>query len=263
MPEPLAAACLAFDAGPDIRANAERIREELAVAAGLGVRLLLTPECALIGYPGLVRPDIEGIDWRAVAALEDELAEQALERGVCLVLGSASPHGRGASNDALVCGAVPREQRYRKRCLTPIDKEHFVAADRPLVVDAAGWRLGITVCYDLRFPDVWADPLLHDADLFCNISHMAGWDPDPGAKAEIIPAHCASRAAENATPLLFCNTAAEDRWCDSGLWDARGLRCASRASGLLCVTVIPREHHDPWYAGIREQARQRWRRRLQ
>lgn len=262
MPEPLLAACLAFTAGPDIRANAERIRDGIERAARGGARLLLTPETALVGYPGHARPDLEAVDWQAVASLEDSLAEAALERGVSLVLGTASPWGEGISNDALLCGAVDREHRYRKRCLTPLDHEHFLPADQPVVAAVAGWRIGLAVCYDVRFPDVWADLALDDAQLFCCIGHMAGNDPDPGTKPLVVAAHFASRAAELATPLLFCNTAASDRWLDSALWDARGLQVANRGEDLLATTVLPREHHDPWYAGIRGEALRRWGRRL-
>src|SRR5271167_3779576 len=89
MTAPLDAAILAFSAGADIRANAARIHAALATAAP--ARLLLTPECALIGYPGAGRASCADIDWGLVADQEERLAAAAGRAGVVLVLGSASP----------------------------------------------------------------------------------------------------------------------------------------------------------------------------
>lgn len=262
MPDPLRASCFAFTAGADLRANAERLNTAVYEAAAAGSRLLLTPECALVGYPGMAREDLDAVDWRAVASLEDQLAERANEVGIVLVLGTASLFDSVPSNDALVCGVVPYEQRYRKRCLTPIDQDHFAPGHDALVFEILGWRFGVTICYDLRFPTVWADLGLADADAFLSLAHMAGGDVDPGCKRTVIPAHYASRAAEWATPLLLCNTGADDRWVDTGLWDARGLCVAGRAAGMLQVTLEPRDTLHPWYNGIREQQCRLWRERL-
>lgn len=257
--EPLRAACLAFEASADIAANADRIRTGIAEAAAGGARILLTPECALTGYPSASRGDLAGVSWCAVAEHEDALALAAERAGMLLVLGTASSDGAGIGNEALACGAVP-PTRYRKQCLTPTDRSHFVAGTAPVVVPFAGWRLGLAICYDLRFPDVFLALAAAGADAFLVIAHMAGPDPDPGTKAALIPALCAARAAETATPLLLVNTAAADRYLDSGCWDARGARIAAQASGLMATTLVHRDAFDPWYAGIRATALERWAR---
>ena len=66
----------------------------------------------------------------------------------------------------------------------------------------------------------------------------------------------AARAAESGTPLLFANTAAADRWLDSGCWDARGLRIADGggADGLLVADLVHRTAFDPWYGAIHAAA---------
>ncbi len=262
VPEPIQVSCLAFSASADMRANATRIDAAILEAAASGSRLLLTPECALVGYPGVSRVDLDQVDWRAVASLEDQLAERANEAGIVLVLGTVSLHDGRPTNDALVCGAVPHEQRYLKRCLTPLDREHFIPGYEGIVFEILGWRFGLTICFDLRFPTVWADLALGDADAFLSIAHMSGGDVDPGCKASVIPAHYASRAAEWATPLLMCNTADDERWVDTGLWDARGICVASRGEGLIQMTLEPRETHDPWYEQIRDEQLRLWRNRL-
>jgi len=250
MPAPLSIACLPFTASADAAANAALIERGIVDADARGARVLLTPECCLPGYPSAARDDLAGVDWCQVAELEDRLAVAAQRRGLLLVLGTASPHDGGVSNDALACGAVP-PVRYRKRCLTPTDRAHFVAANRAVTVTFAGWTFGLGICFDLRFGDVFRDLAVAGADAFLVIAHMAGPDPDPGTKALIVPQLCAVRAAEWATPLAFCTTSVADRYCDSSVHDARGLRVAGAAQGLFLATLTAREELDPWYAGLR------------
>jgi len=251
-----------FTATADCAANRDRIATAVRAAAGSGARLLLTPETCLLGYPGAARERADA-DWCALAEEEDRLHLLAEQAGIVLVLGSASLFGGGIGNDALVCGAVDEPRRYRKRALTPLDREHFVPGEErlPELIAIDGWRIGLTICYEVRFGDCWADLALAGADAFVNIAHMAGPDPDPGTKATVVPQHYGARAAEWATPVVVCNTAAEDRWFDSGLWDARGMQVVEHAEGLRTVALEHRDALHPWYRQIREDALERWRRR--
>src|SRR4051812_9041190 len=250
MSGPLPVALAAFEPVADPRANAAAVRAALAEAGD--ARVLLTPECCLTGYPSAARGDLAGVDWCLVHDLEDDLALEARRRDVLLVLGTAGRFGDGFANEALACGAVA-PTRYRKRCLTPTDRKHFVPGDAPALVEAFGWKLGLAICYDVRFGDVFADLAAAGADAFLLIAHMAGPDPDPGTKAQVVPRLCATRAAEWATPLAFCNSAVDDRYCDTAAWDARGIEVGRRAHGVLQVTLRRRDGFDPWYAGLRAE----------
>lgn len=244
--------CWSFTATDQLALNEAAIRRGIHAAAAAGVQVLLTPECCLTGYPGAVRSDFTGVDGCALAEREDLLLRLADQHGLTLVLGSAAPDGAGGwTNDAATLRA-----RYRKRCLTPGDESHFVPGSTATVITVAGWRCGLAICYDLRFAEVWADLHRLDVDVLLVLAHMAGPDPDPGTKALVIPAFCAVRAAEAATPLVFCNTTAADRWLDTGTWDARGLRGAqplitSAAEQLTLSDLAPRTTLAPWYAALR------------
>lgn len=244
--------CWSFTATADVNSNAAMIRSGITAAAVTGVRVLLTPECALTGYPGAVRSDFSDLSSCALADQEELLLAEANRAGVVLVLGTAASDGNGGwTNDAVTLGS-----RYRKRCLTPGDTAHFIPGTTPTTMVVDGWRLGLAICYDLRFPDIWTDLAQLEVDANLVIAHMAGIDSDPGTKSAVIPAFCAVRAAETATPLIFANTAAPDCWLDSGAWDARGLPVAGLstgpADGLLVVDVRPRTDFAPWYSGLRD-----------
>lgn len=240
--------CWSFTATADVAGNVAAIRRGITAAATANVRVLLTPECALTGYPGAVRSGFEDLSSCRLADQEERLLAEAEHAGVVLVLGTAAPDGHGGwTNDAATLSG-----RYRKRCLTPGDAAYFIPGSTPTTIMVDGWRLGLAICYDLRFPDVWTDLAHLHVDANLVMAHMAGVDNDPGTKTEVIPAFCAVRAAETATPLIFANTASPDRWLDSGAWDARGVRIASKADGLLSVDLRPRTDFAPWYAGLRD-----------
>jgi omega-amidase len=256
--QPLQVASWSFTASADVACNAKAIREGLHAAHATGARIVVTPECGLTGYPSAARAGLDDLDWALVRAWERELLEEARSLELVAVIGTCQADARGVGNEVLIGGLVDAA-RYRKRCLTPIDGTHFIAGERALVVEACGWRLGIAICYDLRFGDVWRDLALAGADAFLVCAHMAGPDPDPGTKSRLIPAFCAVRAAETATPLVLANTASADRYLDSGAWDARGAPQGSQAAGLLRATLLHRSQLDPWYAQLRLTALARWR----
>ncbi len=257
--DPVTVAAWGFSAGADVAENARAIALGLEEAAAAQARILLTPECALTGYPGAARDGLLGLDWEAVASEERRLAALARERGILLVLGSVERDAGAAYNVALACGALPGT-RYRKRCLIPQERAVFAPGQAPALIDHRGWRWGLGICFDLRFPDPWLELAAAGADAFLVIAHMAGADPDPGTKATLIPQLCAVRAAETATPLVLCNTSAPDRHCPSLSCDARGIRAASRPQGLLVAQVTHRRGLDPWYQGLHDAAVARWRR---
>jgi predicted amidohydrolase len=260
MPAALRVAALAMTATADPAANAALIADGLARAAAAGAQILATPECALPGYPGAVRSDLDAADWCALAELEERLLLAAERHGLLLILGTAAPDGEGGiANLAVACGAVA-PVRYRKQCLTPGDRRHFSPGPaQATVVEAFGWRLGLSICYDVRAADVWYAQAAAGADAFIHLAHQAGPDHDPGTKAQVLPALYAARAAELATPLLLANTAAADRHLDSAVWDARGARIAAAGEGLLIAELAPRDALHPWYAGCRAMALSRWR----
>ncbi len=256
---PLTIANFAFTATDDIGANAQRIRGAITDAAQAGAHVLLTPECSLLGYPSAARPDLSAVDWCRLGDEEEALEIAARQANIAVVLGTASPFRSPTqfSNDALIINAGPNPFRYRKQTLTPIDEKHFIPGDTPLNVMINGWTLGMSICYEMRFGHLWAAQARSGVDAFINIAHMAGGDVDPGTKQTVIPNIYSARAAEWATPVILCNTAAADRWVDSGYWDVRGMLIDKIADGLLVSTIKPRSEFAPWYQGLREEALRR------
>ncbi len=256
--ETLRIACLKMNASANLETNLQQISAGIHAAAHAGAHILLTPECALSGYPGACRENFEDINWCAYDGHEDLVHTRAQAAGIAVVLGSISKQDSQIYNDALFCGHDVRVSRYHKRCLTPFDKKHFSSGSAPCLIDYKDWKIGITVCYDVRFPHSWGDLVANGAELILSIAHMAGPDPDLGVKNTVVPNHYSSRAAEWATPLVLCNTTHEKRWLENNAWDARGMRCekvSNHASELIDIfDAQKRSAFDAWYSEIHADA---------
>ncbi len=153
--------------GLDRRANLDAIAGHVETAVAGGAGYVLTPEVsvAFVGNSDALA-EMAGPfrDNPAVA----ELAAMARRHGIHLHLGSmafALEDGRFA-NRSLLFGPDGR-------LVAQYDKIHLFDADPPgdrpyresdsyrggdvaVVAEAAGFRLGMTICYDLRFPALYA-----------------------------------------------------------------------------------------------------------
>jgi predicted amidohydrolase len=263
---PLTVATASFTATDSIAHNAEIIKQYLHTAAAAGARLLATPECSLVGYPSAARADLQAVNWCQLAEREDEIELLARQLNLVVIIGTASlfsvpaPGNKsthGYTNDAYVVGLPDKPLRYRKRGLTPTDEHHFIPGHDAGLFVVDGWRIGLSICYELRFGALWAEQARANADLFLSIAHMAGGDVDPGTKNIIIPNLYSARAAEWATPLVLCNAAVPDRWVNSGYWDVRGVPVNSHGDGLGIYHLAPRSSFAPWYHGVRSEALRR------
>jgi NAD+ synthase (glutamine-hydrolysing) len=156
----------------DIAGNAEQISAAYRQAVAAGADLVATPELMLTGYP----PEDLVLKRAFVAAGEVALQQiAATTGGAVLIVGfveglagrtrqdeawravasDASPYPLLA-NAAAVCRNGRVEALYRKHRLPNYgvfdEARYFQAGTRPLVVEVAGTRVGITVCEDMWGP---------------------------------------------------------------------------------------------------------------
>jgi predicted amidohydrolase len=132
-------------------------------AAAGGARLIATPE----GTNILQRRKAELLP--QLVALENDpvvngLRDEAKARGVWILVGSAlvlREDGKAANRSALIAPDGSIVATYDKLHMFDVDlpngerareSETYEPGDRAVVVDAAGAKLGLTVCYDVRFP---------------------------------------------------------------------------------------------------------------
>jgi len=132
-------------------------------AAAAGATLILTPEGS-----NILQRDRARLFERLAAPDEDAavlgLRALAHELGVWLLIGSAlvrRPDGKAANRSMLVSPDGKVTASYDKLHMFDVDlptgERHresstYEPGDRAVVAEAAGARLGLTVCYDVRFP---------------------------------------------------------------------------------------------------------------
>jgi NAD+ synthase (glutamine-hydrolysing) len=186
----------------DIDGNAGRVAAALADAAEAGADVTLVPELALSGYPPedlLLRPAF-------AAACREALEEVAagVGRGLAVV---GFPEWDGDCHNSAAVLAEGRVQAvYRKRFLPNYgvfdEARYFRAGERPLVLEALGARIGITVCEDIWYPSpVASDLAAARVDLICCISAS----PYHRGKGDRREEMLGTRADDCAAALAFCN----------------------------------------------------------
>ena len=135
-------------------------------AAARGARLIVTPEGT-----NILQREKKRL-FEALTPLEEDVCVRGLralasELGVWLLIGSAMvrrPDGKAANRSVLVNPEGEIAATYDKLHMFDVDlpsgeryreSSTFEPGDRAVVTEVDGLRLGLSVCYDLRFPALY------------------------------------------------------------------------------------------------------------
>ena len=168
MPDSLDIATVQLNSRDDLDENLRVCRHWVAQASERGAKLVVLPENfaffsadggrrrvaeSLVGEPGPIR---------------SALSEWAREFSVTVVGGGfpeASPDPHRPYNTCAVVGPSGEVvASYRKIHLFDVDlsdgtrlreSEATAAGDTPEVIDVGGFKVGLSICYDLRFPELY------------------------------------------------------------------------------------------------------------
>lgn len=154
--------------------NLKSALEAVDEAAAAGARFVLLPEYS----------DYLGPDERAPAVAEpaggpwhQAMAETARRTGVWLHSGSSrvsAGNGRVHNSSVVFAPDGSVAARYDKVHLFDVDipdgvphreSDTVAPGDRLVTCDVDGWRVGLSVCYDLRFPELYRAHALKGAQL--------------------------------------------------------------------------------------------------
>ena len=136
----------------EIEPNLLHVRRELARLAGEGVQLVLLPEMWATGFAYRQLCELA----QRTSELVDELADLSLRYGMTIVGSLPEPHENKVYNTAYVIDRGELKGKYRKIHLFSLMQEDrsFDAGDQWLLVDTSVGKLGVFICYDLRFPEL-------------------------------------------------------------------------------------------------------------
>jgi len=178
----------------------------LDVAAGRtaasGAALLVTPEMFLTGYAigadavaRLAEP-ADGPTGRAASAI-------ARRHGIALLYGWPERGDDGAVYNAVRlvdAGGVERAVYRKTHLFGALDRAQFRAGDRvSTVIELAGLKLGLAICYDIEFPEVARGLALAGAEAI--LVPTANMAPFESVATRLVPA----RAEENTVFVAYAN----------------------------------------------------------
>jgi deaminated glutathione amidase len=182
MPDLIRVACVQLTTRADKAANLETTERLVAKAAAGGADVVLLPEkWNAIGGVDTLHEAAETIeDGESVAAMRS----WASRHGITLVGGSITERREGReklSNTSLVFDSDGELAAvYRKIHLFDVDvggqsyreSEAEEPGEEPVVARLEGWPIGLTVCYDLRFPELYRILALEGAELVTVPAHF-------------------------------------------------------------------------------------------
>lgn len=225
----------AFAGSGDLQANFAAIARGVAQAKAQGVRLCAFHECALTGYPPL-ETQLHAIDFDEVERLCTKLGAMARENEMYLLVGCVMRREKGICNAMRLFTPEGREkQPYVKRALWGWDAEHFVPGESDGIYEIDGVRIGVRVCFELRFPEYFRELYRRQADV-CIVSLCDIAREENAARYQLIRAHLQTRACENILPLLCVNDAAMHQTAPTAVIDRNGYVLQERTGeGLLVM----------------------------
>ena len=196
-------AAVQMASGPNISANLMEAARLIAVAAkDHGAKLVVLPEnFALVGLSEQDKVKIR--ETEGSGPIQDFLANQAARHGVWLVGGTIPLKANDPQKVRAACllwdERGRRMARYDKMHLFDVHIEQtgenyaesmtIESGDRPVVVETPFGKLGLAVCYDLRFPELFRAMLEQGMEVlavpsaFTAVTGMAHWETLVRARA--------------------------------------------------------------------------------
>jgi predicted amidohydrolase len=217
-------------------------------AAAQGVKLLVLPEAALTGYVFGSPEEARAVALEVPGPEIEALAAAAARLDLHVVVGLVERESDLLRNTAVLVGHGGLVGRYCKTHLPFLGVDRFVTpGDEVPVFDTPIGRIGIEICYDLRFPELTRALALGGADI---VAHPTNWPLAARSNAEILTR---ARAQENRIFLLTANRVGLERggefcgWsqiCDVG--GTRLVEAGETEEGLFVAEIDVEEarHKD-------------------
>ncbi len=152
-----------------------------------GAELLVLPELCNSGYnfesPGQARETSETV---SDSVFLRYIGSVCREHQLHIVTGLNERDGDILYNSAVLVGPDGYLGKYRKLHLYMNEKDNFTPGDLDLpVFDINSCQIGMLICFDWLFPEVWRILALKGADLICHPSNLV----IPGLAQRAVPIH--------------------------------------------------------------------------
>jgi deaminated glutathione amidase len=187
-------ACIQMASGPAVGANLLEAERLIGMAVDKGAKLIVLPEnFAIMGKEESDKVAVREAD--DGGPIQDFLSQQAVKQGVWLVGGTVPMVAKAENKIRAACllydDQGKQAARYDKIHLFDVslvdsdesyaESEAIESGDQAVVVETPFGKLGLAVCYDLRFPELFRTMLDQGMDIiampaaFTAITGKAHW----------------------------------------------------------------------------------------
>lgn len=181
----------------NVDANLAYIREALARVADQGANLVVLPEMWSTGFS---YRNLNELALRT-EGIVDELRELSARHKLVIIGSMPEPNGDKVFNTVYVVDTGTVVGVYRKMHLFSLlgEDRAFSGGDSWLLADTTVGKVGVIICYDLRFPELSRRLALEGAHIICV---PAQW---PKPRQEHWRTLLRARAIENQLFVISCN----------------------------------------------------------
>ncbi|MCX2733346.1 carbon-nitrogen hydrolase family protein [Saccharopolyspora sp. NFXS83] len=188
---------------PEPEANLDLVADAIRRAAAAGAELAVFPEATMACFGIPLAPIAEPLDgpWAT------EVRKLADEAGIAVVAGMFTPAADDRVTNTLLVTGPGLDAHYDKIHLYDAfgfaESNTVAPGAAPLAVDVGGTRVGVTTCYDVRFPGLYTTLADQGASV---IVAAASWGAGEG-KREQWELLVRARALDSTSWIVACGQA--------------------------------------------------------
>ena len=172
-------AAIQMASGTNVQGNLTETERLIDLAVEAGVSLIVLPEN--FAHMGMKETDkLDIAETAGEGPIQNFLAEQALKHGIWIVGGTIPVVTSNNTHVTATCLVFNNEgqqvARYDKLHLFDVklqdseesyaESETISAGDKPVWFDSPFGRIGLAICYDVRFPELFRELIKHDVEIF-------------------------------------------------------------------------------------------------
>ncbi|MDR9830373.1 carbon-nitrogen hydrolase family protein [Vibrio sp. FNV 38] len=234
-------ALLQFSISNNSNDNYEKIKCAVCESKESGAQVLVTQECALSGYPPVEISSVSNVDFEKQNIAFNEIISLVKDKQIYLFLGMIRKCGNKVANSVALIMPSGEVHYYDKRALWGWDADNFIVdSNFNGVVDIHGIKIGVRVCYEIRFPEYFRELYKENVDVaivsLCDVQQNADDN-----RFSIIKSHLITRAIENVFTVISVNSTTFEQTAPTGVIDPNGSVIIEAARNQESITYFEYE----------------------